>query len=207
MFRGDRPPLREPVVQLSAAADRLGRRRRGLGLGRADAARLGPRLGPPQGAALRRLRPHGFRHPGRAQRRLLRQLSGAHRGDAPIPAHHASMHRRDADRPGQDHRRQDLAAAPGRDEALDGGLDPPLQALHRGLPRAGRRDLYRGRGAQGRVRGLSRLGRHQQAVPMQDSRPELRLPAGDRVHVQGPHVGDMVAIVGSMDIVFGEIDR
>ena len=33
--------------------------------------------------------------------------------------------------------------------------DPSLQALHRGLPRAGRRSLRRGRGAQGRVRRLS----------------------------------------------------
>ena len=42
-----------------------------------------------------------------------------------------------------------------RDEALDGSADPSLQALHRGLQRAGRRDLHRGRGAEGRVRRLS----------------------------------------------------
>ena len=37
--------------------------------------------------------------------------------------------------PVQDPGPQVHAAAPGRDEALDGGADPSLQALHRGLPR------------------------------------------------------------------------
>ena len=40
-------------------------------------------------------------------------------------------------------------------KTLDGGADPSLQALHRGLPRARGRGLCRGRGAEGRVRGLS----------------------------------------------------
>ncbi len=39
--------------------------------------------------------------------------------------------------PGARRRSQDLAAAPGRDEGLDGGPDPSLQALHRGLQGAG----------------------------------------------------------------------
>jgi hypothetical protein len=53
------------------------RTRWNLGLLRADAARLGRRLGPAQGAALRRLRADGFRHSGRQERRLLRPLSRA----------------------------------------------------------------------------------------------------------------------------------
>ena len=61
-----------------------------------------------------------------------------------------------------------------RDEALDGGADPSLQALHRGLSCAGRRSLRRGRGAQGRVRRLSRGRRQQSAVQVQDSRAGLR---------------------------------
>ena len=56
------------------------------------------------------------------------------------------------------------AAAARRDEELDGGADPSLQALHRGLPRPRRRGLCRGRGAQGRVRRLPGRRRHQQAV-------------------------------------------
>ena len=57
------------------------------GLHRADAARLGRRLGPAQEAAVRGLWPDGLRHPGRRQRRLLRPLPGARRGDAPVEPH------------------------------------------------------------------------------------------------------------------------
>ena len=37
--------------------------------------------------------------------------------------------------------------------------------------------------------------------------PGFRLPAGDRFHGRGHMLADVVAIIGSMDIVFGEIDR
>ena len=53
------------------------------------------------------------------------------------------------------------AAEARRDEALDGGAHPPLQALHRRLPRAGGCDLYGRRIAQGRIRRLSDRRRHQ----------------------------------------------
>ena len=80
---------------------------------------------------------------------------------------------------------------PGRAE-MKGSMEAlihPLQALYRGIQGAGRRDLHRGRGSQGRVRRLSGLRRLQQAVPLQDSRARLRLPPGHRVHEQGPHAG------------------
>ena len=67
-----------------------------------------------------------------------------------------------------------------RDEALDGSADPSLQALHRGLSRAGRRDLHRGGKPEGRVRRLSGRRRHQPAVSLQDPPDRVRLPAGDR---------------------------
>ena len=67
----------------------LGRAGARLGLLRPDAARLGRAVGSAQGAALRRLRPDRFRHPGRQERRLLGPLSGAHRGDAPERQDHA----------------------------------------------------------------------------------------------------------------------
>jgi NADH-quinone oxidoreductase subunit D len=66
---------------------------------------------------------------------------------------------------------QGRAAEARRDEALDGSADPSLQALHRGLSRAGRRGLRRRRGAEGRVRRLSGVRRHQQAL-----RVKLRAP-------------------------------
>ena len=60
------------------------------GLHRPDAARLGHRLGPAQEAALRSLCRHGFRHSGGRERRLLRPLPGARRGNAPVQPHHRS---------------------------------------------------------------------------------------------------------------------
>ena len=57
-----------------------------LGLLRRHGARLGRRLGPAQGAALRVLLRARFRHPHRQERRLLRPLSRAHGGDAPVGA-------------------------------------------------------------------------------------------------------------------------
>ena len=49
-----------------------------------DAARLRHRVGPAQEAALRGLRQDGLRHSGRRERRLLRPLPRARRGDAPV---------------------------------------------------------------------------------------------------------------------------
>ena len=85
--------------------------------------------------------------------------------------------------------RQDRAAAARRDEDLDGGADPSLQALHRGLPRAGGRGLCRRRGAEGRVRRLSGVGRHQQALQGQAARAGLSAPGGDGPHVPRAHAG------------------
>ena len=59
-----------------------------LGFSGPDAARLGHRMGFAQEAALRGVRSHGLRHPRRSQRRLLRSVSRAHRGDAAVDPHH-----------------------------------------------------------------------------------------------------------------------
>ena len=63
------------------------------GLHRPGAARLRHRLGPAQEAAVRSLRPHGFRHPGRPERRLLRPLPGPRRGTAPVQPHRQAVRR------------------------------------------------------------------------------------------------------------------
>ena len=91
--------------------------------------------------------------------------------------------------PGLGRRRQDRAAQARRDEALHGSADPALQALHRRLPRAGRRSLCRGRSAQGRVRRLPGRRRHQQAVQVQDPRARLRAFELDGFHVPRSHAG------------------
>ncbi len=63
------------------------------GLHRPDAARLGHRVGSAQEAALRRVRPDGFRHSGRQHRRRLRPLPGAHGGDEAVQPHHRAVRR------------------------------------------------------------------------------------------------------------------
>jgi NADH-quinone oxidoreductase subunit D len=63
----------------------------GLGHDRPDAAWLRRGLGPAQEAALRQVRGSRFRRPGRRQRRLLRPLSGARRGNAPVHPHHQAV--------------------------------------------------------------------------------------------------------------------
>src|SRR5665213_364178 len=139
------------------------------------------------------LRRNGFRHSNRQERRLLRPLLHPDGRDAPVGAHHAAVYRKAARRrragAGRGRRPQDFPAAPGRDEALDGSADPSLQALHRGLPRAGRRGLRRGRGAEGRVRGVPGRRRQQQALQMQDPRARLCASAGDGFHLPGPFIG------------------
>ena len=78
--------------------------------------------------------------------------------------------------PHVDRRQEGRAPEARRDEALDGGADPSLQALHRGLPRAQGRGLCLRGGAQGRVRRVSGGRRQQQALPLQDPRAGLSPP-------------------------------
>ena len=88
-----------------------GQHRRGLAGARhaarllgAHAARLRHRMGSAQEAAVRGLRPDGFRHSGGRERRLLRPLPRAHRGDAPVEPHHPAVRRvaEGQSRPGHD---------------------------------------------------------------------------------------------------------
>ena len=91
--------------------------------------------------------------------------------------------------PGDDGRRQDRAAEARRHEEVDGGADPSLQALHRGLQGSAGRGLCGGRGAEGRVRRLSGLGRLQQAVSREAARAGLRPSAGDGFPLPQAHAG------------------
>ena len=137
-----------------------------------------------------------FDIPDRQERRQLRPLLRARRRNAPVDQDHAAV-LREAAQPGGPgprlgRRRQDRAAQARRHEALDGSADPALQALYRRLPRAGRRGLCRGRGAERRVRRLSRLRGHQQTVQVQDPRAGLRAFERDGLHVPRPHAGRRV---------------
>ncbi len=93
-----------------------------------------------------------------------------------IPQDHDPVPGADAARADQAAGPQDLAADPGRAEALDGSADPSLQALHRRLSRAGGRDLRRGRGAQGRVRRLPGLATAPTSpIAARSGRPAIRI--------------------------------
>ena len=102
---------------------------------------------------------------------------------------------------------QDASAAARGDEGGHGVAHPSLQILHRRLLRARRGDLRGRRGAQGRVRRLPGVRRRQQALS-----PEVRAPgfahlaALDEM-VRGHMLADVVAVIGTQDIVFGEVDR
>ena len=72
----------------------------------------------------------------------------------------------------------------------------------------GRRGLCRGGSAQGRVRRLSGGRRLQQAaIAARSARPVfVHLQAMDYM-CKGHMLADVSAVLGSLDIVFGEVDR
>src|SRR5713101_3667438 len=74
-------------------------------------------------------------------------------------------------------------------EELHGSPDPSFQALHRRLPRAARRGLCGGRGAEGRVRGLSHRRRHQPTLQVQDPRALVCPSAGHGFPHARTHAG------------------
>ena len=99
-------------------------------------------------------------------------IEQARRGPARGPLHHAEP--------------QVRAAAAARARDLDGGADPPLQARHRGLPRAAGRGLLPDRVAARRARLLRALRRLLQARARAHARPLVREPAGAQADGQGP---------------------
>src|SRR6266536_1343538 len=133
------------------------------------------------------------RYPDRQERRLLRPLSRAHGGNAPVGADYETVPGEAAPaggaRRGDGAGQQDRPAQARGDETLHGSADSSFQALYRRLPRSGRRGLRRGRGAQGRVRGLSDRRRHQPALQVQDPRAVLRAVAGDGFPHARAHAG------------------
>jgi NADH-quinone oxidoreductase subunit D len=60
---------------------------------------------------------------------------------------------------------------------------------------------------EGRVRHLSGLRRRQQAVPRAPARAGLAHLSSIDAIVRGHMLADVVAMIGTYDIVFGEVDR
>src|SRR5690606_34355712 len=90
-------------------------------------------------------------------------------------------------RPGDGGQLQGRSSLARGDEDRHGSADPPLQAVLGRLLRARRRDLRRGRGAQGRVWLLSGQRRRQQAVPRAPARARLRAPVFHGRDREGAH--------------------
>ena len=92
---------------------------------------------------------------------------------------HPAVPRRPARGPVHHREPQVRAAAAARAGDLDGGADPPLQARHRGLPRAAGRGVLPDRVPARRARLLRARRRLLQAGARAHARPLVREPAGD----------------------------
>ena len=154
---------------------------------------------------LRRLRVQDPRRHGRRQLRPLRRAPGRdlrvgedHRAGARRPARGTAHHRGP----------QGRAAASPRAGHLDGGADPPLQARHRGLPRAARRGLQPDRVAPRRARAAT-------CAPTAPPSPRACTCATrasstcrrSRTMAEGAYIADMIATVAMLDPILGGIDR
>ena len=97
-------------------------------------------------------------------------------------------------------------AAQGHDDDRRGHA-APLHLGDQGLQPAGRRGLRRGRAPQGRARLLHRLRRHAAAYRFRIRTPDF-VNLGVLPHMaQGAMLADVVALIGTIDIVLGSVDR
>jgi NADH-quinone oxidoreductase subunit D len=107
----------------------------------------------------------------------LRPLPGACRRDAAVQSHRPSVHRVAEANPGPVMTSDHKVAAPSR-EQMKGDMESLIhhfKLFTEGYCVPGRRDVCRGRSAEGRVRHLSGVGRREQAVSPQV--PRTGLPA------------------------------
>ena len=101
------------------------------------------------------------------------------------------------------------AAAAGPHRRVDGGADPPLQDLHRGLQGARGRGLRApsSRPAASSAATSCRDG-IVEALPHAHPGPELREPPDACPHLMhGGLIADAVAVISSVDPIMGEVDR
>ncbi len=168
--------------------------------------------GPAQEAAVRSVRPHGFRHSGRRQRRLLRPLPGAHRRRC---ASRNRIVKQCVDwpraNPGPVMLDRPQGLAPPKREEMKGDMESLIhhfKLLHRRLPRAAGRDLRAVEAPQGRVRHLSVSDGANKPYRAEVPRAGLcTICVRLEEMVQGHLPADVVAVIGTQDIVFGEVDR
>ena len=179
-----------------------------FGRHRPDAALDRRGVGPPSRRAVPALRRGRLRRHRRLLRRCLRPLRDPHQRGARVDAHRPPDPRQDAWRrlphPGQ----EGHAAAAGPHRRVDGGADPPLQAVHRGLQGA--------RPARSTSPSRARAASSVATSPAtaRRSRTGCTCAAPSFVNIQTlPHmmrgrlIADAVAIISSVDPVLGDVDR
>ena len=113
-----------------------------------------------------------------------------------------------AGRPDHGRCAEDSAARPRADEDADGKPDPSLQDCDRGVRRAGGRGVYDDRGSAGLdgvLRGFSDGTSKPYRVHMRN--PGFATLQALETMCKGRLLADVVAVIGSIDIVLGEIDR
>ncbi len=100
-------------------------------------------------------------------------------------------------------------APPRRIEMKDDmeSLDSPLQAVHRGLQRARRRGLRGRRAPERRVRRVLVSDGSNKPYRLKVRAPGFSHLSSLNEMVVGHMLADVVAVIGTQDIVFGEIDR
>ena len=165
------------------------------------------RLGSPPSAALRCLRQDGVRRPDRPQWQFLRPVPRPDRGNASIGPHHQAGDRPDARGTGEGQRSQGGAATAGRNEALHGGADPSLQAIHRGLSRPAGETYTAVEAPKGEFGVYLVSDGTNRPYRCKIRSPGFAFLQATDFMSRGHMLADVVAIIGSMDIVFGEIDR
>ena len=175
---------------------------------RAAAARRRQPVGPAQGGAVLELRPLRLQDPGRHGRRQLRPLPRPPRRAVRVDEDHRAGARRAAGGAVHHARPQGRAATAPRARDLDGGADPPLQARHRGLPRAARaRSTTRSRG-----RAASSAASSRSDGSAKPARVHMRDPSFVNLQATAPmvkdaYIADLIATLAMLDPILGGIDR
>ena len=176
---------------------------------RTDGARGGIDLRRAEGVPVCGLRHLRVRRADAGARRRLRPLPRARRGDAPEHPHLPPGARPDhADRRVPGRRPARRAAAEGQGLHRDGGADPALPDLLAGLHGAGGRRVRADRGAARRARRAT-SSPTARTGPCACTCGRRRLLACQAMEpmVVGALLADVVAIIGSTDIVMGDVDR
>ena len=170
----------------------------------------GVALGPAQEPALRGLRPDGLRHPGRRQRRHLRPLPGARRGDAPGQPDHQAVRRLAARQPGPGDHRATTRWRRRRGVEMKANME---ELIHHFKLFTEGIHVPEGEAYAAVEHPKGEFGIY--IVSDGANKPyRLKIRAPGFPHLaaldemaRGHMIADAVAVIGTMDIVFGEIDR